>query len=236
MQHSWLRSFAGDHRAILCWLAGVAVTTITVTLILSSRDPGAIYALVAIPLQLLIGFAAGLTEAVLAIRRHRGEWRSIMFAIIGTGAIGLLSLPMTAALAFATFQLDEMVTMMRAFPAYHQVVIDIQRGAIIPSGAWQSRDDVRFVADTQRALRVIFSPTDRGFTRNSIVYDASGEVATPETTSDVFGDPRHRIGDTVVHGCQATPITAYYRCARWSEYEERLPDLGGSPSSESVER
>jgi hypothetical protein len=236
MQHSWLRSFAGDHRAMLCWLACVAVTAIMVTTVLSSRDPGAIYALLAIPLLLMTGFAAGLAETVLAIRRHRGELRSIIAAIIGTGAIGLVSLPMTAALAFMTIQLDDMGTMARAFPAYQQVVVDIHRGVIIPSGTWQSRGSVRFMADPGRALRVAFSPSATGFARDSIVYDASGEVATRASTPDAFGDPQHRIGHLVLNGCRPTPITAYYRCARWSDYEEGLPDLGADPVDGRIDR
>ena len=200
---------------MLYWLAGVAIAAIGVTLVLKSALPAAAFALLAVPLLLLAGLAAALAELVQAFRHHRGDARTIAASAIGTVGLGLIGLPLTAALAFATIRVADWTTILRNFPIYRQVVAEVQRGAITPSGAWQERDSVRFVAEVHPGERVVFRLTDTGFSQTGIVYDPTGGVVTAGTVDSPMENPRHRIGNATLQNCHPTLITAYYRCDVW---------------------
>jgi hypothetical protein len=219
MQHSWLRSFAEHHCPMLYWLAGVAIATVGVTLVLWSAIHAAAYALLAVPLLLLAGVAAALAEIVQTIRHHRSDPPRLTVIAVGTVALGLISLPLAAALAFATMWIADCATVMRHFPMYQQVVAGMQRGTIVPSGAWQERDAVRFIADASPGKRVAFQLANATYRQSGVVYDPTGGVMAGDPADPSADDPQHHIGLTTVQACHATLITAYYRCDLW-EFDE----------------
>ena len=211
MQRSWFRSFAEHHYPMLYWLACVAVASVGVTLILWSAMRGAIFAVLAVPLLLLAGLAAALAEIVHALRHHRGDPRTLGFAAIGTVGLGLTGLPLAAGLALTTHGMADCVTLMRWFPAYQQIVAEAQRGAVVPSEAWQERGAIQFIVAAHPTTRVVFRFAD-GSLQGGIVYDPGGGVATTDLAKPALGDPRHHIGHATLHDCRRTGIAAYYRC------------------------
>lgn len=215
MQRSWLRSFAERHYPMLFWLTGVVVAAIGVTLILRSAVRDAPYALAVVPLLLLAGMAAALAEIVQAFRHHHGEARTIGFAIAGTIGLGIAALPLSATLAFATIRIADDATILGCFPTYQHVVAGVQRGEIVPTGAWQERDAVTFMTEGYPSQRIIFRLSDTGYSRSGIVYDPAGDVMTRAPTDLTAQDPRHHIGHATVRDCHAALITAYYRCDIW---------------------
>lgn len=220
MQRSWLRSFAHDHRAMLYWVAGVAIATIGVTLALSSAIPDAMFALLAVPLLLLAGLAAALAEIVHAFRHRHGDSRAVGLAIAGTMGLGISGLPLVAGLAFATIWIADYATLLRCFPTFERVVAEVRRGTIAPTGAWQERDGIAFMIDASPSRRVVFRLSRAGYGRNGIVHDPAGEVMASDPVDPTMRDQRHHIGVATVRRCRATLITAYYRCDLWGFDED----------------
>ena len=211
MQRSWLRSFAERHVPMLGWLAGVAIAAVGVTLTLWGANPGATPALLAVPLLLLAGLVAALVDIVRAFRQHHGDTRNIGIAVAGTIGLGIAGLPLTATLAFATIWVADNAVILGGLPTYQRIVADAQHGAIVSSDAWQKRDSVTFMVEEAPGQRIVFRLPDRGYRASGIVYDPKGEVMAPDP-ADPEDDPHHRIGNTKLHECRATLITAYYRC------------------------
>jgi len=211
MQPARFRSFAEHHLPMLYWLACVAISTVAVTLILWSAMPGAIFALLAVPLLLLAGLAAALAEMVQALRHQRRDPRTLGFAAIGTIGLGAAGLPLAAGLALATHWMADGVTLMRWFPVYQQIVAEAQRGAIESSGDWQDRGAIQIIVEKRPNARLVFRFAD-GSMQGGIVYDPGGGVATTDPANPALENLRHHIGHATLHDCRRTWITAYYRC------------------------
>jgi len=214
MQRSWFLSFAEQHLPMLYWLAGGAITATGITLTLWSGIVGGTFVLLMIPLVLLAGLAAGLVELVQALRDGQAGAGAAMVRIAGTAVLGIIALPLAAALSFTTFWIADYTTIIGAFPTYQQIVADVQRGAIMPTGAWQERGAVQFIAEATPE-RIVFQLADKTMPRRGIVYDPTGDVMTNATTSSSDENPRHRIGRATVENCRTALITAYYRCDVW---------------------
>jgi hypothetical protein len=215
MQRPWLRSLAEHHCPMLVWLAGVAIATICVTLVLWSAVHAAAFALLAVPLLLLAGLAAALAELVQAYRWHSGDLRSMGIHAIGTVGLGMSALPLTTGLAFATMWIADCTTIMRSFPAYQQIVTDVQRGTIMPSDGWQKRDNVQFITEARPNERIVFRLADVGYRESGLVYDPTGAVLAADRANLSGEDPPHHIGHATVQNCHAALITTYYRCDIW---------------------
>jgi hypothetical protein len=104
---------------------------------------------------------------------------------------------------------------MRTFSAYQQVVGEVQRGAIIPSGAWQEWGSVRFIAEARPHGRIVFALADVGYRQSGLAYDPTGGVLAADPVDVSLGDPRHHIGNATVQNCHSALVTAYYRCDVW---------------------
>ncbi len=209
------RRFAGNHLPMLWWLCAVAIATIGVTLVLRTTLPDAILALLAVPLVLMAGASAALSEIIHALRQYQGEPRQVITPVIGTIMVGISGLPLMIMLAFATSWVADFATLMRDLPRYRQIVAEVQSGGFVSAGEWQSRGGTDFLVDSYPRLRIVFTTAAARDRHNAIVYDPSGRVAVTNKVAETLNDPQHHIGGVMLEKCRATPVSAYYRCDIW---------------------